>query len=51
LSKFTLKTMFGLTGKMNEHDAGKVGNKLADTARILVVFIGLSIFIYAVRWW
>jgi len=51
MHKYAVKPPVKVTGKMNEYDAGKVGNKLADTARILAVFIGLSIFIYALRWW
>jgi len=47
LFQFTLKNLFGITGKMNEHDAGKVGNKLANA----VLLMALALVIYVIRWW
>lgn len=35
-------------GKMNEHDAGKVGHKLANAALICAVCFGLAAVIAAV---
>jgi len=51
LFKFTLKNMFGLTGKMSEQQADKTSNKLANAVLILATGGALGIFIYAIRWW
>jgi len=51
LFQFTLKNLLGISGKMNAEDSGKVGNKLADSVRILAACFGLAALIYAIRWW
>lgn len=38
-------------GKMNEHDAGKVGNKLANAAMVAAVMFGAAAVIAALGMW
>jgi len=51
LKQYISKTKLNVSGKMNPQDAGIVGKRLADAAKILAVCIGISILIYAIRWW
>jgi len=51
LFHFNVKTLFRITGKMNETDSAIVGKMYARAALILATGVALGIFIYAVRWW
>jgi len=51
LFQFTFKNMFGLSGKMNEHDAGRVGHKLANVVLLLAAGAVVVALIVAIRWW
>jgi len=51
LVQFTLKNLLGITGKMNEHDAGKVGNKLANAVLLLVAGAIVVALLHVIRWW
>lgn len=49
--KYNLKPQLKVDGKMNETDAGRVGNKLANAVVIFAACFGAAALIYAVRWW
>lgn len=51
MTKNTPKTHVGVTGKMSEEDAGKVGRKLANAALIFAIGMALAAIIAAVKWW
>jgi hypothetical protein len=49
--KYSPKHQARVAGKMNEKDAGRVGNKLANAALIISFCWGLSALIFALAYW
>lgn len=49
--QYNPKHQVKVDGKMNEHDAGKVGNKLANAALIASILFGVAALVADASMW